>query len=153
MKKLFYLLFLLPLSLFTSCDSEDLSPFNLTLSLSGVTQADNAFYVVAGDNITIESLTVDPVGGKNTQVSNVMFFLDNVPLLASPWNITNPWTFSTANLPVGRHTIGVTGNLLQVDQSIQEFTANYTLEIVGSDADFPEGAPEIGSYSQSISFQ
>lgn len=152
MKKLLYLLLLLPMSMVTSCDKDDLAPFDMTLTLGGVTQSDGAFYAVAGQNITIENLTVTPVGGKNTTVANVMFFIDNYPVFGNPWNVTDPLTFSTAGLAPGTHTIGITGNLLQVDQSIQDFAATYTLVLTESQEDLPAGAPELGSYSHTISF-
>lgn len=151
MKKLLYLLLLLPLTVFTACDDkDDLAPFDMTLTVGGVTQSDNSFYAVSGDDVTIESLTVDPVGGKTTDVANVMFYLDNVPLWVNPWQVGEPISFSTVNIPIGVHTIGITGNLLQVGQSIQTFASNYSLVIVGSQEDLPEGAPAIGSYSQTI---
>lgn len=154
MKKYFlYLLLLLPACILSSCSKDDLAPFDMTLTLSGVTQANGDFYAVYGDNVTIEALTINPVGGKNTQVSNVMFYIDGTPLIPSPWNPTGPWTFSTTGIPVGRHQLGITGNLLQVDQSIQNFVADYNIVIVGDNESLPEGAPELGSYSQTISFQ
>ena len=152
MKKLIYLLFLLPLSFFNSCDKDDLSPFDMTLTLGGVTQTDNTFYAVAGEDIAIESLSVDPVGGKNTALANVMFYVDGMPIWSNPWENVNGITFSTANLSVGPHTLGISGNLLQVDQSIQQFAATYKLVLVESEEDLPVGAPEVGSYSQTISF-
>lgn len=152
MKKLFYLLFLLPFSLLTSCDKDDFQPFDMTLTLSGVTQYDGNFYVVAGDNVTIENVSVKTLGDKATAITNVMFYVDNVPLYNVPWSPAVPATFSTSNLPAGRHTIQVAGNLLQVDQSIQDFIATYSLIIVDSSENLPEGAPELGSYSQTITF-
>lgn len=152
MKKLFYLLLLLPLSIFTSCDKDDLASFDMTLTLSGVTQSGNNFYAVSGDVVTIDNLTVVPTGGKATDVANVMFYVDGAPLFVNPWNLDEPLSFSTQSLSPGTHTVGVTGNLLQVDQSIQNFAANYTLVIVQDEEALPEGVPETGTYSQTISF-
>lgn len=150
MKKLFYLLMLIPLGLFCSCDKDDFSPFDMTLTLSGVTELNGSFYTVAGEEVTIESLTVDPVGGKATTVANVMFYLNNTPLFRNPWAVDAPTYFSTQNLNPGTYNIGVTGNLLQVDQSVNVFTSNFPLEIVADQEDLPEGAPEIGTYSITI---
>ena len=152
MKKLFYLLLLLPFSLLTSCDKDDLAPFDMTLTLSGVTQVDGTFYAVAGDDVTIENLSVDPVGGKNTSLTNVVFYIDNYPLFSNPWTPSVMNTFSTAGFKPGVHTIGVAGNLLQEDQSIQTFAANYSLVIVESFEDLPADAPTPGSFSQTITF-
>ena len=152
MKKLFYLLLLLPMSLFTSCDNDDLASFDMTLTLGNVTQSDGVFYAVAGQNVTIESLTVNPTGGKNTKVANVIFHVDGYPIFPNPWNVESPISFSTSGLADGPHTIDITGNLLQVDQSIQVFNASYTLVTVQNEDDLPAGAPELGSYSQTINF-
>lgn len=154
MKKLLYLLLLLPLGFMASCDkNDDLASFDMTLTLSGVTQSDGNFYAVAGDEVSIENLQVVPTGGKATSVANVMFFLNNAPLFANPWDLNQPISFSTTGLQPGLYNVGVTGNLLQVDQSIQNFVANYNLVIVGSAEDLPEGAPETGSYSITINFK
>lgn len=152
MKKLFYLCLVLPMALLASCSKDEVAPFDMTLTMAGVTQVNNTFYTVAGNDVTIESLTVTPVGGKATTVNNVMFFLNNEPLFINPWNVDAPVSFSTEGLPAGTYTIGVTGNLLQVDASIQNFASNYTLVIVGSEEDLPDGAPAMGSYSQTINF-
>ncbi|MCH5214267.1 MAG: Ig-like domain repeat protein [Muribaculaceae bacterium] len=153
MKKLIYLLLLLPFAALTSCEKDDLAPFDMTLTLGGVSQYDGNFYAVQGDEVTIENLTVDPVGGKNTALSNVMFYIDGRPLWPTPWESVNGITFSTANLPAGTHTIGINGNLLQVDQSLQVFAVEYKLVVVDSDEGLPEGAPELGSFSSTVSFQ
>lgn len=152
MKKLLYLLFLLPFAIMTSCDKDDVQPFDMTLTLSNVTQVNGVFYAVSGQDVTIESLQVKGTGGKTTTANDVRFFLNDMPLFFNPWNINEPASFSTEGLPAGTYTIGVTGNLLQVDASIQNFVTNYTLVIVENEESLPDGAPALGSYSQTINF-
>lgn len=152
MKKLFYLLLLLPFSLLVSCDKEELKPFDLTLTLGGVTQVDGTFYAVAGDNVTIEGLNVNPTGGKETAVANVMFYVDAVPLFPNPWDACNGITFSTQNLRLGLNKVGITGNLLQVGQPLSEFASSFSLIVVENEDELPAGAPAIGSYSATISY-
>ena len=152
MKKLLYLLLLVPFGFLTSCDKEDLASFDMTLTLSGVTQSDGYFYAVAGDAVTIQSLDVRGTDGKNTTVANVFFYLNNAPLFPDPWELGAPISFSTEGLQPGIYTIGIVGNLLQVDQPIQNFASNYKLVIVGNEEDLPENAPELGSYSVTINF-
>ena len=151
MKKLFYLLLLLPLGFCLSCkDDNDLkSPVDMTLTLSGVTQVDNNFYTVAGENITIEALNVKSVGGQNAAVTNLTFFVDGYPLIPS-FSEESTFSFSTENLAPGTHTIGINGNLLQVDSSIQVFAVTYNFNVVDSQENLPAGAPDFGSYSQTI---
>ena len=151
MKKLFYLFLLLPFSLFISCsDDKDFSPVDMTITLGGVTQYDNNFYAVKGDNVSIEDLQVKSVDGKNTAVANVTFYLDGLLLPPSFPGSETMVTFSTENIPAGTYSINVAGNLLQVDSSIMNFAVNYTLTVVDSPEDLPAGAPDLGSYSQTL---
>ena len=151
MKKLLYLLLLVPFALLTSCDKDDdLQPFDLTLTLGGVTQSDGVFYAVSGDEVTIEGLTVKPLCDKQTTVANVLFSIDGALIFPNPWNATGTLTFPTEVLPLGRNAVNVTGNLLQVDQSIKNFVANFTIVVVESEDELPAGAPALGSYSQTI---
>lgn len=152
MKKLFYLLLLLPFSLLASCDKDDMQPFDMTVTLSGVTQANGNFYAISGNDITVENLSVTPLGDKATTVANVLFYVNTYPLFPDPWDAVAPLTFSTQNLPEGANTINVAGNLLQVGQPINTFAANFNLIVVPSAEDLPAGAPELGTYSQTITF-
>ena len=151
MKKLFYFLLLLPAVLFSSCSKDEVSPFDLTLTMSGVTAYDGNFYTVAGDDITFDSLMAKSLNSTKTDISNVIFYIDGRPLLTNPWDI-DPWTFSTAGLPAGTHTIGVTGYLLQENHSIKDFAVTYPLVIVDSEEELPADAPQIGQYSLTIRF-
>ena len=152
MKKFYYLLALLPLSLFISCSNDDnFSPTNVTITLNGVSLLDNTFYTVAGEDITIESLDAKAIDGKTTQLGGLTFYLNGVPMIGNPGDWFDG-TFSTENLPAGNYTLDVTGNLLQVDSPIIGFALSYPLKIVENIEDLPSGAPEIGTYSQTIRF-
>ena len=130
-------------------DDNDFSPVDMTLTLEGVTQSNEMFYTVTGDDITIENLQVKSIDGKNTSVANVVFYFNGIPLIGNP---ADPFTgtLSTEGIQPGTYSINVTGNLLQVDSSIKTFAVNYPITIVESSEDLPAGAPEIGSYSQTI---
>lgn len=146
MKKIFYL-FLLPLALLMSCnDDKDFSPVDLTLTLSGVTVANGQFYTVAGENVTIENLEAKAQDGRNTGVNNVIFDLSGIPLIGTPGNPFSG-TIPTENLQIGTYSLGLSGNLLQVESSLKYFAISYPLTIVENSEDLPEGAPEIGTYS------
>lgn len=152
MKKLFYLLFLAPFCLMTSCkDDDDFAPFDLTLTVSGVTTSGNGFYTVPGEELTLENMKVVGIDGNTTGVSNVVYYLDGAPWPLVP-GVENPFTISTDQLPLGKHSIGITGNLLQENYSIKNFAANFSVTVVESTDELPLGAPAIGTYSQTISF-
>ena len=147
MKKLFYFCFLLPLAVLMSCnDDKDFSPVDMTLTLSGVTVSDGHFYTVGGEEVTIDKLEVKSVDGKNTALANVVFDLSGAPIYNYPES-PNLGSIPTENLPIATYSLGITGNLLQVDQSIKIFAISYPLTIVGSVEDLPAGVPEIGTYS------
>ena len=140
---------MLPFLLAACSDDKNFSPVEMTLTLDGVTQVNDNFYTVAGEDVSIESLTVKALDGKNTALANTFFYLNGTPLLGGPGNPFSG-TFSTEGLEAGTYEIGITGNLLQEGVAIQNFIASYSLVIVESDEDLPENAPEIGTYSQSI---
>lgn len=150
MKKLFYLLLALPLALLASCSKEEVAPFNMTLTMGNVTTSGTTFYAVQGEDVTIEGLEVQATGNSKTDVANVMFYLDGMPLLGIPGAPFNG-TFSTANIPAGQHTIGVSGTLLQVDHSLKTIAVNYPFTIVESQDDLPSGADDLGTYGVTIS--
>lgn len=150
MKKLFYLFLLLPFSLLMSCnDDKDFSPVDMTMTLSGVTQVNGNFYTVAGENVSIDNLSVKAIDGKNTSLANTMFSLNGAPLFGEIGSESIA-SFSTENLTPGTYEIQVTGNLLQVDSSIKIYAVVYNLTVVESVEDLPADAPAIGTYSQTI---
>lgn len=150
MKKLLYLLLLMPLPFLFSCsDDDDLAQVDMTLTLSGVSQSDNVFYTVAGENVTIENLTVKSLNGNAATVANVIFYFNGVPLIGNPGN---PFTgtFSTEGLESGTYTFSMAGQVLEVDKTITDFTYSTPIVIVESEEDLPEGAQTLGTYSQTV---
>lgn len=149
MKKLFYLFLLLPFSLLVSCDDNDFSPTDVTLTLSGVTMSNDNFYTVAGEEIVIDGLEAKAVNGKNSGVSNVTYYLNRAPLWGEPGNPFDG-KISTEGFPPGNYQLGITGYLLQEGASVMDFISSYTITIVANEEDLPAGAPEIGTYSTTV---
>ena len=149
MKKLFYTLILLPLSILMSCQDDNISPVDMTLTLSGVSVSNNKFYTVAGENVTIDNLTVKAVDGKNTNLANVVFDLNGAVILRNPAD-ENFGSFSTESFAEGTYSLNVSGNLLQVDSSIQIFAVTYPLTVVESAEDLPTDAVDLGTYSMTL---
>ena len=151
MKKFYYLLLLLPFSLFFSCNDKDFSPVDMTLTLEGVTSIDNGFYTVAGENVILQNFEASSLDGSNTGVSNVMINLNGMPLLPEP-DASYITSFSTENLRAGTYSLNITGTLLQEGSSVMNFALSYPVTIVDSEEDLPAGAPAIGTYSQTVRF-
>ena len=150
MKKLFYLLLLLPFTMLVSCDKEDdFSPVDVTITLSGVTQSNDNFYAIAGDEVSCVNIQAKAIDGKNTAISNVSFYLNGMLIPYTPYDPF--FTISTEGMAPGTYTISFAANLLQEGSSIQVCAGSFTLTIVESAENLPEGAPEIGSYSHTFS--
>lgn len=148
MKKLFYLLYLLPVAFFASCnDKDDLANVDLTLTLGGVTQTEEngVFYTVAGEEITIEKVGVKSLTSKDAALANVMYYFEGFPVMFDPE--TSVLGIDTEDFEAGTYTLSLTGQILQVDKTLTNFASSYSIVVVESSEDLPEGAPEIGSYS------
>lgn len=155
MKKLFYLLFLLPIAMFSSCSNDDeLANVDLTLTLDGVTQTEEngIFYTVEGNDITIEGVDVKSLSGKDAILVNVIYYFQGYPLIGNP---ANPFlgTFSTEDLEPGTYNLSLRAEVLEVDKSITSIATNYPIVVVKSSEDLPANAPEIGSYSVTLRLQ
>lgn len=152
MKKLLYLLFMLPLAIFASCsDDKDLPQVDFTITVSNVAKANNAFYAVKGDVVTIDQVSVASLTDKQATVTGVRYFLNGMPIFGT---IEDPFScnIETENLNAGSYTINVTSTVLQVDKTIANCAMNYPLTIVETADDLPEGA-EIGTQSMTVRIQ
>ena len=148
MKKLFYLFLLLPISLLVSCnDDKDITPADITMTLTGVTEVSNKFYTISGSEITVDNIEAKSIGTKPTLLQNITIFLVGIPLMNFP-SFDN--TFSTERIPVGNHSIDITAYFIQEGASLQTVLISYPLVIVESPEDLPAEAPELGTYSLSI---
>ena len=141
MKRLLYLLLMLPLLGFiTSCDDDkDLPQVSLSLNYEGGTEENGIIYVVQGDTLEITGLRAIPdEGTKAATVTNVRYSFDGVPIGAYP---VSPFEFSinTADLELGEHAIGVVATVLQVDKEVGFAVAQFPIKIVADDGQEPGG--------------
>lgn len=145
MKKLLYLLLLMPMFFMASCsDDDDLPAVDLKIEFSGVTSYDNTLYTVKGDTVTVKRISATALNGKPAGVTNVTYYLDGLPLLytnLAPYSAQ----LNTEDLPVGLHAISMSFNILEVDKSISSAITTYRLNIVQSVDDIPQGADPIGT--------
>lgn len=154
MKKLLYLLLLLPLGLFSSCDDDnDMPDVTMNVSMSNVVQYDGITYVVAGDTIKVNSVTVKPVTGGNAAIAGGVTYIWDVytnemsvgysPV--APYGIDVP----TATVGVGNHLLDLRMAIVQVDKSVANAFISYPIKVVASADDIPDPAPEKGTYTAS----
>ncbi len=159
MKKLFYLLFLLPLAFLASCNNDDDFPqVDLTLTLSNVYQdsSNGQFYYVETEesNPVIEGIKATSlIDGKQAAVSNVFFTLNTfVRLWGTEEDPMQP-VIPSEYLQEGVNYINISATILQVDKSIANCYLDVPLNAVTSEDDLPAGVGELGTYSYTMRMQ
>lgn len=144
MKKLLYLLLVLPFALaFTSCDNDDKLPdVNIALSFDNAVVSDGALYVLDTDTLELTNIVTTPVdGSKAATLANIRFYWNYLPAPALTWS-PMPIKIPMAEMPLaskGANLLGFNATLLQVDKSIAYTSFNIPIVAI-SDADqFPDG--------------
>ncbi len=143
MKKLFYLLFLLPLAFLASCNNDDDFPqVDRTLTLSNVYQdsSNGQFYYVETEesNPVIEGIKATSlIDGKQAAVSNVFFTLNTfVRLWGTEEDPMQP-VIPSEYLQEGVNYINISATILQVDKSMAKCYLDVPLSAVTSEDDLP----------------
>lgn len=150
MKKLIYLLFLLPLGFLASCsDDDNLANVDLNVTLSGVTDLNNTFYSVSNDSVRIDGVTASSLTDKQAAVTNIRYQINGVPVFGT-WE--DPFSISVPNelLKTGTNLINVYATVLQVDKSLTSAAVQFPLVVVDSASNLPDGAPVIGTYTRTF---
>lgn len=140
MKKLLYLLLLLPLGFLASCsDDDDLPSVKVDVTFDNVVDHDGHLYIVAGEPLTVSSITTEGLGGKEAAISGVNYVLDHIGM---GYTMTVPFggTINAAYLPVGNHLFTLSFNVLQIDKSIAYAQLSNIVTVVASAEDLPDGA-------------
>lgn len=138
MKKLIYLLFLLPLALLGSCsDDDDLPNVDLTISFDNVAADGSVIYVVKGEPFEVTSVSVKGIGSK-ALVTSVTYYWDYLCLGTLP---VAPfcYKFGTDYTHTGNHLLGMTIEVAQEGKSLGFTGALYHVKVVDSVDDLPEG--------------
>lgn len=138
MKKLLYLLLLLPLALVTaSCDDDDnkVPDVSINTSIEGGVLHDGVIYVVQGTPLVLE-VSLDNHTDKEGQLGVITFYWDHY--LAGQ-AVTVPYTFeiATATQPVGTHLLQAEMPVYVVDYPICVGYFDYQVKIVASEDDLP----------------
>lgn len=157
MKKLFYLLLVLPLGFLFSCsDDNDFPEVKVTTAFEGASYFDNTIYMVQGDTLFVENISATPLGSsKSATVANLAMFWDwsrVYPNYYALIGIPQPVPGIIATVP-GNHLLQLNYNILQVDKSISTFQSDYKVTVVESEDQLPAGCPEPGSFSVSYDVQ
>lgn len=135
MKRIFYLLLMLPLLGFmSSCsDDKDLPQVTLSIDYTGGTEQDGVIQVVQGETLEVTALRAVPVEGtKAATLGVVEYFLDGIPqgrTALSPFAIS----INTTDMELGKHILGVDATVLQVDKEIGFAIAQFSFEVIAND--------------------
>ncbi len=165
MKKLFYLLLLMPLAFLASCNNDDdLPEVDLKVTLSNVYQdpSTEKFYYVdeeGEDGEEAAPILIDGFStvGQNSTVANARFALNNiVPLV---WG-TEPEEDQSSQLYVpteylreGVNYINISATVLQVDKSIAQCYLDVPVYVVSSTDELPAADMTLGTYSVTLKMQ
>lgn len=160
MKKLLYLLLLMPLAFLASCDNDDDMPqVDLTVTLSNVYQdsSNGDFYYVEDedqsplivDGISAKSL----LDGKAATVTNVFYYLNNVVRLfgteEKPFSPVIPADYFAK----GVNYINISATILQVDKNIANCYVEVPVKVVESIDNLPENIGDQGTYNVTLRMQ
>lgn len=151
MKKFLLFLLFVPLLALTGCnDDNDLAEVDITIELSGVCAVGDELYTVEGATVSVDKLEVISLTDQNATIQRVEYFVDGHPLPINPENIFTT-SFSTEGFRIGKHSLGLTGVVLQVDKTLTNIQTVFPLNVVESEEDLPEGATELGTVSLTVS--
>lgn len=150
MKKFLYLLFALPMLMLSACHDDDNVPnVDLDIQFSGVTVKDNVIYVVQGEPITVESVSLINNTDKNGTLGVVTYYWDYYRVgsqVVSPYTAT----FETASEPVGNHILSLDCGIYVEDYPVCFGVAQFKVKVVASADDLPadgEVNPTISNYA------
>lgn len=159
MKKIFYLLLLMPLAFLASCNNDDdLPQVDLTVAMSNVYQdsSNGKLYYVNDEEVApvIEGISATPVGGgKEATVTNVFYSLNNrFRLFGTEENPTTP-VVPTELLSDGTNYINISAMVLQVDKSIAHCYLDVPFIVVDSTEDLPANIGDMGTYKVTMKMQ
>ncbi len=145
MKKLLYLIAMaLPLAFVaTSCDDdEDLPNVEMNVAFSGAKFIDGSLFVVQGDTLTIDSVTVTNLEkGKAAMLTSATYYWDAVRLGTA---IVQPYKFQIVtndSTPVGQHLLQIETPILADDKSAAIGVLNYPVLVVADTTDIPSKTP------------
>ncbi len=124
---------------FTSCsdDDDDLPNVNFSFDYSGATVVDGSMYVVHGETLEIEGLSVTPVNPRHqASIGKAVYYWDYEWLFSS---VVPPFglNIDTDRVPVGTHLLQIKCTVLETGCSMATATVSYKVNVVASTDDIP----------------
>lgn len=137
-KYLYLLLLLLPLGMVSvSCSDDDKLPdVSVQAKISDGVVSDDVIYVVQGESLTIDGITLVNNTGKDAAIGVVNYYLDGMYLGQS---MVAPYGFEleTDNLPIGKHLLTAEMPVYVVDYPICFGAFSFYVQIVEDASQLP----------------
>ena len=144
MKKLLYLLLVLPFAMMvSSCSNDnDLPNVDITMSFDKAAVKDGAVYVIQDAVFSITGITTKAVdSNQQSAIANVRYFWNGLPAPGLTWS-SFPMEIDMAQMPQvekGANILGLRATLLETDKSMAFTAFNVPIVAVESEEDLPDG--------------
>lgn len=142
-KLLFSLLAALPLFMLGACSDDNdnsLPDVDFNITMQGATNVDGTIYIVQGQALTIESITVvNNEPGKEAMISGANFYWDGYFL---GYAVEPPYAFviqTSEDTRPGKHVLEITAPVLAVDKELANALIRYNVVVVTDADQIPEG--------------
>lgn len=158
MKKFIYLalaLFALPFALTSCSDDDDLPNVDYTISIADgyLDPATNTIYVVQGNTLRIESLSVKNLDSDKPATLNYADYYWDYEYIGGTQIIPFAYNIDvTEATPVGQHLLTIKTMVLAVDKEPGVGIVNYPVQVVASEDDMP-GTATSRSFTVSPGFK
>ena len=144
MKKLIYLLLVIPFAMMiSSCSSDkDLPNVDITMTFENAAVSDGVVYVIQDEVFSITGITTKAVdSSQQSAIANVRYFWNGIPAPGLTWSPL-PMEIDMAEMPQpesGKNILGLRATLLETDKSIAYTAINVPIVAVESADDLPAG--------------
>ena len=144
MKKLLYLLLVLPFAMMiSSCSSDkDLPNVDIKISFDNAAVKDGKVYVMENDVFSITGLTTKAVdSNQQSAIANVYYFWNGIPAPGLTWS-NFPMEINMAEMPLakdGVNALGIKATILETDKSMAYTVFDVPIVAVENEEDLPDG--------------
>ncbi len=141
MKRLLSILaIVLPVLAFTACDDDhsDLPDVDFIVDISDAVYHDGQIYVVAGETLKVTSIqVVNNVKGQNALIPYADYYWDYVRIGQSVVPPYGADIYISPDMKEAKHLLEIYAPVYAEDKSPAFSILQYTVNVVGSDADLP----------------
>ncbi|MDE5870523.1 MAG: hypothetical protein K2H22_01050 [Muribaculaceae bacterium] len=144
MKKLLYLLLVIPFAMMvSSCSNDnDLPNVDITMTFDNAAVKDGAVYVLQDSVFSITGITTKAVDSKQqSAIANIYYFWNGIPAPSLTWSGL-PMEIDMAKMPQpedGENILGLRATLLETDKSMAYTALSVPIIAVENEEALPDG--------------